>query len=329
MESKVIIQKLLDEYEKYYLNYGQNKSRLIRSLVQPAETVEKHARHIATKETTYRMANYEFGSVIQPFSTTFNPLSEIEFFPNTINLEEMKVNVSITPHDIEQGYLGFLAGDETRTMKEWPIVRWLLEEYIAKQIQADRELKLVYNGKKVVGGTTPDSCMDGIKELLTKGATADYPVHVFDGIGPLNEISIFQQIEMFSKKIPELYTNRPVTIYVANKYVRAYKEAQRERGYYDRTHAGQIDTTIDFSGHKVVGLPSMQNTDDIWATVNNNLLWLTKREGNLAHASIQLHHYNVDILLDWWEALGFGCNQEVWTTKETVNATPADSGSGS
>jgi hypothetical protein len=39
---------------------------------------------------------------------------------------------------------------------------------------------------------------------------------------------------------------------------------------------------------------------------------------NLSQASIQLHHYNVDILLDWWEAIGFACNKMVWTTKETV-----------
>ena len=331
MASTLTIQKLIDEYEKYYLDYGQNKGRLIRSLVQPAETVERYARRITTKETTYRMANYEFGSVIQPFTSNFTPISDIEFHPNEILLQEMKVNVSITPHDIEQGYLGFMAGDETRTLKEWPIVRWLLEYYIAEQIQADRELQLVYKGKKVIGGTTPETCMDGIKEQLIKGAAADYPINIISSNGGLKEVSIFDQIEAFDKQIPDLYVGKPVTIYVAPKWVREYRQAQRDRGIYqiNVNSANEIDARIDFTNHRVVGLPSMVNTDDIWASVDNNLLWLTKREGNLSQSSIQLHHYNVDIMLDWWEALGFACNKMVWTTEETLKPLSQTSGSGS
>jgi hypothetical protein len=328
MASIVDIQKLASSFESYYLDYGQNKNRLIRSLVQPSVTVEKHAIQRKIRETVYRMANYEYGSVIQPFTPNFTPISSIEFFPNEIQLQEMKVNMSITPHEIEDGYLGFMDGDQTKTMSTWPIVRWLIEEYVTPKIQEDRELKLVYTGKKVVGGTTPESCMDGIKQQLIKGTTSDYPINTITGIGTLNETTIFDQIEAFDKQIPDLYVNKPVTIYVAEKWERAFRQAQRDKGIYqiNVNGANQIDTMIDFTNHKVVGLPSMIGTDDMWASINNNLLWLTKREGNLAQASIQLHHYNVDILLDWWEALGFACNKMVWATAETVSQT---SGSGS
>ena len=328
MASTLDISKLLSAFEEYYLDAGQNKSRLIRSLVQPAVTFERYARQIRTRETTFRLANYEYGSVIQPFSTKFEPISNIKFFPNETFLEPMKVNVQITPHDIEQGYLGFMAGDETRTLQDWPIVRWLLEEYIAKQIQADRELYITYKGKKKVGGKTPIDCMDGIKERLVKGATADYPINIIKGIGKLNATQIFDQIESFSKGIPDLYVGEKVSIFVAPKWVRAYREAKRDRGTYfiPVNGSNQIDERVDFTNHKLVPLPSMAGTDDIWASVDNNLLWLTKREGNLSQASIQLHHYNVDILLDWWEATNFACNQEVWTTEETVTV---DESSGS
>jgi hypothetical protein len=222
-----------------------------------------------------------------------------------------------------------MAGDETRTLTEWPIVRWLLEEYIAKQIRADRELKLVYKGKKVLGGTTPETCMDGIREQLIKGAARDYPINIISSDGVLNETSIFEQIEAFDKRIPDLYVGEKVSVYVAPKFVRAYRQAKRDRGIFqiNVNESNKIDETIDFTNHKLVGLPSMVGTNDIWASVDNNLLWLTKREGNLSQASLQLHHYNVDILLDWWEAIGFACNKMVWTTPETIGA--AGSGSGS
>lgn len=324
MASELNIQRLVDSFGEYYLNEGQNRERLIRSLVQPSETVERHARRIQTRETIYRMANYEFDSIIQPFVAKFTPISSIEFFPNEIQLQQMKVNVSVTPHDIQESYIGFLGGDETRTMKEWPIIRWLMEEYLAKQIQADREVKLVYTGKRVIGGTTPETCMDGIREQLIKGVKSDYPINLVTGIGKLTESDIFKQVEDFDKQIHELYQNRPVSIYVAPKWLRAYRQAKRDMGLYNINvgQVNQLDETIDFSNHKLVALPSMTGTDDMWGSVNNNLLWLTKREGNLAQASIQLHHYNVDILLDWFEALGFACNKMVWVSEETVNQVP-------
>jgi len=322
MPSKLNIQKLQDEFEKFYLDYGQNRSKLIRSLTQPAVTLEQYARRINTRETVFRLANYDFGSLIQPFSTKFEPISDITFYPNETLLAEMKINVSITPHDIEEGYIGFLAGDETRTLKDWPVVRWLMEEYLVKQIAEDKELKMVYKGKKVLGGKTPESCMDGIKEKLIKGATADYPINIITGIGPLSEASIFDKIESFDKQIPDLYNKKRVVLYMAPKWVRAYKTAKRANGFYTIFSEKNIDETIDFSNHLLVGLPSMAGTDDIWASVDNNLLWLAKRESALSQSSIQLHHYNVDILLDWWEAVGFACNQMVWCTEETLNPLP-------
>lgn len=328
MASIVNAEKIIAEYGKYYLDEGQNKKRLIRSLVQPSETLEKYARHIRTSETTYRMANFQFGSLIQPFSTTFTPVSSIEFFPNEINLSEMKVNVSITPHEIEEGYLGFMAGDSTRTMQEWPIVRWLLEEYLAKQIAADRELKLVYGGKKKAGGVNPEDCMDGIHEKLLQGVESDYPINVISGIGTLDESSIFDQVEHFDEQLPALYNQQMVVIFMAPKWVRAYKKSKRSNNFYFISSEKEIDEKVDFSKHYICPLPSMTGTDHLWASVADNLLWLTKREGNLANASIQLHHYNVDIMLDWWEGVGFACNQMVWCTAETVGQESSTTASG-
>lgn len=86
-----------------------------------------------------------------------------------------------------------------------------------------------------------------------------------------------------------------------------------------------------FTKHVIVGLPSMEGTNDLWATVPDNLLWLTKREGGVEKADVQAHDYDVHIMVNWWEGIGFACNKMVWTTAETVGlpsavdtASPAD-----
>ena len=163
MSSVLTTTQIVSEYGQYYIKEGQNRNRLFRSLMQMPATLEKHARHIRTTETSYRMANYKNGPVQQPFSTTFNPISNISFHPNQINLQKMKVNVRITPDEIEDMWLGFMSGNTTRNKKEWPIVRFIMEEYIARQIGEDRESRMVYKGVRNEGGSTPSDCLTGIK----------------------------------------------------------------------------------------------------------------------------------------------------------------------
>ncbi len=327
MASLFNAKNIIEEYGRYYIDEGQNKKRLVRALVQPPVTLELNSKHIRTSETKYRLANYTFGNLVKPFKATFEPSSNIEFYPNEIDLRKMKINVEITPDEIEEGWLGFLGGDSTRTKKDWPIVRWLMEEYLAKQIGVDRELNMVYKGKYNANGTTPADCMDGIKELLIKGASASYPINVISGVGALNKDQIFDQIEKFDEKLPALYTNIKVVIFMSPSWVRLYKKDKRSQGFYFIDDVSKLDESVMFTKHVICPLPSMEGTDDIFATVPDNLLWLTKREGNLAQADLQMHDYNLHILLDWWEGIGFACNQMVWTTAETVGASAVDTAS--
>ncbi|MBO4654664.1 MAG: fibronectin type III domain-containing protein [Bacteroidales bacterium] len=330
MASVLTTTQIVTEYGQYYVKEGQNRSRLFRALQQMPVTLEQHARHIRTTETKYRMANYKTGAVLQPFSTTFNPISNLEFVPNQIDLQKIKVNVRITPDEIEDMWLGFMSGNTTRNKKDWPIVRFLMEEYIAKQIGEDRENNMVYKGIRNDGGSTPGSCLDGIKKQLLDGVgKAEYPINVITGIGALDESSIFDQIEAFDEALPQIYRTQPVTIFVSPKWFRAFMKDRRSQTFYQLRNENDLDTAIDFTGgrHRLVALPSMEGTNDLWATVPNNLLWLTIRDMNTASADVQAIHYDVDIMLDWWEGLGFACNKEVWVSAETVGASAVDTAS--
>ena len=332
MASILTTSQIVSEYGQYYIKEGQNRNRLFRALVQMPKTLENHARHIRTTETKYRMANYRFGSVLQPFSTTFNPISELEFIPNQIDLQKIKVNVRITPDDIEDMWLAFMSGNTTRNKKDWPIVRFIMEEYLAKQIGADRENHMVYKGVRNDNGNTPGACMDGIKKKLIDGTAAGnpYPMNVINGIDPLDASSIFDQIEAFDRAIGQLYWNEEVNIFVSPEWYRAFLADRRAQSFYQLRNEGDFDNVIDFTGrrHRLVALPSMAGTDDLWAATPNNLLWLTIRDMNTSSADMQAIHYDVDVMLDWWEGIGFACNQEVWVAAETVTTTASGDGQG-
>jgi hypothetical protein len=330
--STITIDKILQEYGDYYLNSGQNLSRLHAALRQPSATLGMFGTSVPTKDTVYQMANPIFTNIIQPFRKAFEPKGEVKFFPNEIRLRRIKVDSTIDPHDIEESWLGFLAGDSSRKLEDWPIVRWYLEEYIAKQVVEDKELSAIYKGVYDPAGTSPTDCMDGLKKALIDGANnADYPINVISGIDDFTDENIFDELEKYDRKISELYTNIPVIHFVAQKWVRAFKTNKRSNGFYFIDSPDQINTSIDFTNHVVVGLPSMDGTKDIFSTIKKNLIHCVKRRTDYDAGGIDLQKVDrsVHILCDWYEGIGFACNKLVWTTRQTVNLEPEQSGSGS
>lgn len=323
MASTLTTTKIVDEFGKYYVKEGQNKQRLIRSIVQPAVSLEKNAKKIPTSDTIYRAANYTFESVVRPFKKSFDPTSSITFHPNIIQLRQIKVDAEVYPNDIEESWLGFLANNDC-AVKEWPITRFIMEEYLAKQIAADRENKIVYKGVYDSSGTDPEDSMDGIKQVIVSSLSTDYPINVISGIGTLDGDAIFDQIEKFDEALPELYNEQKVVLFMSPKWVRAYKKDKRSQNFFFIQDLKELNESIDFSKHYICPLPSMSGTNDLWATVDGNLVWLTKREGNLANMQVQAHDRCVHIMVDWWEGIGFLCNQVVWATAEMFNATAAD-----
>lgn len=320
--AELTIEQILEEYGRYYEDAGQNLSRLKRAFMQPSETL-KYATPIPTDDTIFKLANPLFQPVLQAFQRSFTPRGSVKFVPNPIELHPIKIDYPFFPTDIESSWLGFLGGDSSRTIENWPIVKYMLEEYLMNQAIEDKELSGVYKGEwqEPTPGTAGLSinCMNGLKKALKEGAQhPDCRVNVIDEIGVLNEISIFEQLEMYDKKIAELYTGKKLIHFVAQKWVRAFKSAKRANGYYFIDGPDKINSEIDFTEHVVVGLPSMNGTNDIFTTMRENLLHLRKRDLNKVHVDIQKVDREVKFLIHWWEAVGFACNAMVWTSRESI-----------
>lgn len=319
---------IIKQYGDYYENSGQNLNRLKSALMQPSVTLEKCTTPMKTEDTIFKLANPVFTKLIQPFKKSFDPKGGVTFHPNEIRLRQIKVDTDLYPNDIEASWLGFLAGKD-KNLKDWPIVRWMMEVYILNQVQEDKELYAVYKGVYDENGTSPEDTMDGLRVQLINGAKNEkYPIHVIRGIGALNKSTILDQIEAYDDQISDLYTGKPVIHFMSQKWVKFLKRDKRSKGYYFINSPQEIDDTIDFTAHVVCGLPSMAGTNDLFSTFKENVLHLTKRGFSGASLDVQLHDRQVHILGDWWEGIGFACNQLVWTTAETVEQEDSTTTSG-
>ena len=305
---------IVSEYGAYYIAGGQNEQRLKRLLLFGRETT-KLATEVKTDDTVYRLAQSNMSSLVQSFQKSFTPKGDVTFTPNPIEVFKMKVDMEIYPDDIEDNWLGFLASNSL-SRKEWPIVRYILESHAFGKIAEDMELNEYYKGVYAapaagVAGVN-GTAMNGLKKTLQSAGISRLTMSALDAA------TIYDQIEAAFEQIGEVYQNTEMVVAMSPKWARAFLKDKRGLGYYTIDGASKIDNRLDFAPAAVVGLPSMIGTDDIWITPKENFLHITKKGENSAKVNIEEAKRCVNVMTDWYEGLGFGIKQLVWTNVVAV-----------
>ena len=93
---------------------------------------------------------------------------------------------------------------------------------------------------------------------------------------------------------------------------------KRAQNFYQRFNEGDIDAGIDFTPLSVVPLACMAGTDDIWCTPKANLMHITPETDMKNNFKVEEAKRVVAVMGDWWEGLGFGINQAIWTNVQPV-----------
>ncbi|MDR0543405.1 MAG: hypothetical protein LBH19_14510 [Dysgonamonadaceae bacterium] len=315
----IIAQDIVTEYGAYYIKSEQNQQRLRRLLLFGRETT-KIARQIKTEDTVYRMATSSLSPVVQPFQKTFTPKGDLTFKPNPIPLYNIKADLLLYPDDIKNSWLAFLES-ENFDRRQWPLIRYIMENHLIQKIEDDMETKAYYLGVRVepVSGTAsdPEKSMNGLQYLLKNNTGINRLT-----MDPLEASTIYDQIEETYEQVSEVYQSKQMLICLAPKWQRAFLRDKRAQGYYQYTTPGQIDNTLDFSPAKVHALPSMIGTDDIFITPYQNLVHVTKYGANSAKFEVEKVDRSVKIYTDWYEGFGFELNEVVWTNVSAPAPAP-------
>ena len=309
---------IVSEYGAYYIDAGQNKSRLLSLLVQGRE-LQNHVTPIKTNDSVFRLGNAAFSELVQPFQKTFTQKGGLTVVPNEIRVFNIKIDDEFYPDELKASWLGFLtAHNVSRT--EWPLVKYLMENYYRKQIDRDMEMDEYYKG--VFAAPTPGTpgaagtSMNGLQMQLYAGVQDDSINSI--PIGDLDAATIFDQVELFTDGISEVYQGEEMKVFMSRKWYKKYMQDKRAQGFYQRLNAGDIDSGIDFTPQSVMPLACMTGTDDIFCTPKANLLHITPETDTKNSFKVEEAKRVVAIMGDWWEGLGFGLNSAVWTNKIKV-----------
>jgi hypothetical protein len=314
------VSNLIAEYGAYYLRSGQNATRVKQMLLQDTVTTGFMVP-IKINDTVYQLSQSSISSIVQGFQKAFTPKGTLKVIPNEIRLRKIKVDFQDSPDDLEGTWLGFLASEAVKR-QDWPFVKWLVEAHIIPKIKEEMELEAyglgVYSAPIPETANSASEALDGLKQLIQLGVDADGETrgimnHV-TGIGDLADATIFDQVEAFVDGINGVYRRRAINIYLADDMYIKYLRDKRAQGLYNLSGDGQIDNRVDFTQIRVNGLPSINGEKFMFATPKDNMLHVTKKLANQTNFNIEESKRQVLFMSDWWEGIGFGINEAVWTT---------------
>ncbi len=311
---------IVTEFGAYYEDAGQNKSRILKLLTQPRE-LTNYCTPVKTDNQIYRLSNASFSAIVQPFQKTFTAKGGATFTANEIRVYNLKVDDEFYPDDIKASWLGFLAANNVNR-EEWPLVRWMIEQYYIPVIDRDMELYEYYKGVYAapttgIAGSTGTG-IDGLQKKLQAGVDAGTINSV--NIGTLATATIFDQVETFTDAISEVYQGIEMKVFMSRYWYKKYMQDKRSQGFYQKTSDAQIDGGIDFTPQSVVPLASMTGTNDIFCTPKANLLHITPSTSTKNAIRVEEVRRNISVMADWWEGLGFGIDEAVWTNIQATSS---------
>lgn len=307
------VSSVVSAYGSYYENGGQNEKRVLQLLTQGRQ-LPGYCTPMVTNETIFRLANSTIGEIVQGFQKSFTAKGGIEIKPNEIRLYHLKVDDEFQPDDLQATWLAFFANLPEPERKNWPFVKWAIEKHYLPRIDQDMELNAYYKGVY----SAPSTGVAGSAATAFQGLQAQLQAGVDDGTintvsmnGDLDKNTIFDQVELFTDGISNEYQGVEMNVFMSPYWYKKYMQDKRAQGFFTKYNANEIDGNIDFTPLNVKPLAAMTGTNDVFCTPKANLLWLYSADKKTL--KLEEAKRSVALMADWWEGLGFGVNQAVWT----------------
>jgi uncharacterized protein YciU (UPF0263 family) len=311
---------------------SKNDKKIFHLLTQPTVS-QKYMSTIASAVTEYRSAKATIGNVVQGFTTTYNDKGAMEFTPRTIKNYRHKINVSITPDEVYESWVGWLV-DNDKQPKDRDIIDYAIKELIMPKVLDDRENLLIGKGDYDSGNLdVAGKSMNGFVTILEDAKTAGTSNINFISLDDITSTNVVTQIEAFADEIDLLYQSIKMNVFVDPSIYKMYKRRYRDL-YGDHVNFDD-NNLIDYSNLNLVPLPSMSGTGVMFATPKENFIRLINRNEGATNFWTEQDGYTVKVYADWWEGVGFGIDEAVFayipeeaSASGSASASASASGSG-
>jgi hypothetical protein len=281
---------------------------------------------------------------LQAFTNNYHSKGTVAFKPNEMPLGEFKVNKTVKPDDVSKSWVGFLSTLEVKERKNWPLIRWIIQQMIIPNMLAQYEKEVVYRGWKVTGfdgtptvdGATfvrelasadaqlpANASMDGIRTQIIRWEDEGRITPISTGAPSATATTWVEQVEAFIASIPAHERAQMDYLWMSEALYWRYVDGVREK--YNKYYAQDEDLTlIKNSMVKVNWLRGMDNSTKIWCTPASNRVRPTKEDNSGRFAVEGKDIYSVLIATDFMKLLTFDVPEWIYTNDQENSITAGD-----
>jgi hypothetical protein len=309
----ITIAALLSEYGAFYQKGSQNERNLLAKLYKDAE-FDSLFTYTPTEDTIIRNVKVTSNPVLQAFQKQFTPAGGIGFLPQPIDLFQIKADDDLYPDEIEKSYIGFLAGSGL-DRKEWPIVRWWIENVFMKQFIEDIDDN-AFSAVRVnpTAGTAgaPAGSMNGFKKIIQDLVAGGHTTPIATGALSTTATTFVDQIEAFVAAIPAHLRKRlPMTIAMSDVLETRYRNGMRAKYNSQYMQTEQLLTHIDYPNIKIKGFNAMAGSNKIFASTPANMILGVKRPSEMVQLDSDVRL--IKAAHDHWRGYGVADPRYFWT----------------
>ena len=312
---------IISEFGAYYIKNEANTQRLVKLLYRPSVT-EQMFRPVVTDDTIYRTSDARVTRLLQGFQKGWSPTGTLSFKPVSIEQFKMKMDYEDYPDELRSSWLGFLES-ESIERKEWPFIKWLVEEHLIPRIKEDKEMNEIYVGEFATPSTpgtagNAGNAMNGIKYLINYWIDEARITPIATGALSSTPATLVGQIEDFVDAIDTRYWNNNMNLCMGQDHARRFIRGYRDKYGKDQDFTGTT-FKIPESNITVVGLPSHNGSQKIWCTPMENAVRLSKFSQNENMVNIQSVDRLVKIFTDFYFGIGFVLPEIVFTNDQELS----------
>jgi hypothetical protein len=320
------VSQIIAEFGAYYIKSDANMSRLVKQLNTKSVT-ETAFTTVVTDDTLWRASEGRMTRVLQPFQKRWTPIGVLTLLPAAIENFKMKIDHEEYPDDIEATWLGFLA-DDSLDRKEWPFIRWFIEVHLLPQAKEDYEMNEIYHG--VYAAPTPGTAgaagtaMNGIKKTINDFVDGGRISPIMTGVVPTDPEDFVDYMEAFADSLPTKYWNLPMQAVMAETLTRRFLRGKERKYGQNTAYTTNGGTNVEMTNLTLIGVPSHNGSDKIWATPKNNAIRLVKKSQNINKIRVENVDRLVKMYTDWWSGVGFVIPEIVFTNDRDLNPVDPD-----
>lgn len=270
-----------------------------------------------------------FHSVLQPGNKdSFDPTSNAAGFKNRLGkVRPMKVDITFVPTQITAlwkshlGKMAAAAGQKRDTPYDIPFEQMLIAGII-KAAKNDVRLKALFKGVYDTTGTkkTPQDTVDGFNKIITDCVTSgEIPNKNIVEIPAITEQNAVDVLRMVADLIPGEFAATDLVMLNKSTNLRSYNRDYQVR-FGSLPYNKEFKRTVldDYDNLELRSEVSMADTNDIYITTKNNLMWLVNSYGGADKFIVEKEKRNLNLMMDFECAPALAMPLHVWVGKKTA-----------